>query len=103
MAWLIPAAVLDWKYRRTRELTASNAFEKAVDDFDGDIPAVQAYYQDFFNPKRLNPKSRATVRFVVTEADRLQEPPRSEREFEHSISLPFGMPTPRAFLTSSEN
>ena len=103
LAWVIPNAVLDWTYRRKRELTASNAFEKAIDDYRGNLPAVQAYYQDFFNPKRLNPKSRALVRFTVTEADHLPEPSPSEREFEHKISLPFGLPVPRAFLTSNEN
>lgn len=89
VAGLIPTSRVDWAYRRTQEPQSSNSFEHAVDKFNGDIAKVQDFYQNLFDPKRVNPNSKATVVFECREVSVLPELSPSSNEFEHKVNLTF--------------
>jgi uncharacterized protein len=99
---LIPTSKVDWQYHRSGQPTGSNSFEATIDRFDGDVAKVQAFYQDLFDPKHVNPNSKATVEFVMREVKEVQMPERSGLEFEHAVHVPLGsiLPQPDSTLPS---
>ncbi|MBI3925288.1 MAG: hypothetical protein HY319_07105 [Armatimonadetes bacterium] len=88
-AGLFTTSKVNWMYRRTQTPAVVNSFEKKVDEFGGDVAAVEAFYQRIFDPRRLNPNSTASVEFRLRQVESLAEPPPSPREYEHSVELPF--------------
>jgi hypothetical protein len=89
-AGVIPSSRVDWVYQRNTEPTASNSFEKKIDDFNGDIEAVQKFYNDLFDPKKVNPDSKATVEFQVRAVESIPEIKPSPYQYEHSVHVPLG-------------
>jgi short-subunit dehydrogenase len=100
-AGVIPSSRVEWLYQRNGDPRASNSFEKTVDRFDGDLGKVQDFYNDLFDPRKVNPESKATVTFVVEEVDDLEKLAESQREFTHSVHVPMGglLPKPESTLT----
>ncbi len=97
-AGLIPTSTVDWIYQRQDTPKASNSFEQTIDRFDGDLEKVQDFYNDLFDPKKVNPDSKATVTFEVREVEDL-ESPSSDKEFEHRVKVPFGGLIPKVEST----
>jgi hypothetical protein len=100
-AGLIPSSKVEWLYQRKGDPRASNSFEKTIDRFDGDLKKVQDFYNDLFDPRHVNPKSKATVSFLVEEAVDLEKTPEDNgNEFTHSVQVPMGglLPKPKTTL-----
>jgi hypothetical protein len=99
-AGLVPSSRVEWLYQRTGEPRAANSFESTIDRFNGDLKQVQDFYNDLFDPKKVNPNSKATVSFVVKEAEDLQWPEEPRSEFTHSVHVPIGkvLPKPKTTL-----
>lgn len=97
---LIPTSTVHWQYQRTGEPRASNSFEKTVDTFNGDLEKVQAFYQDLFDPRHVNPDSNARVEFIVRQVDDIEQPEATGKEFVHSVKIPAGglLPQPESTL-----
>jgi short-subunit dehydrogenase len=99
-AGVIPSSTVEWQYRRTGEPKASNSFERTIDRFNGDLKKVQEFYNDLFDPRHVNPKSKATVSFEVEEVDQLEPLPEGEqREFFHEVKVPLGGLLPKSKST----
>lgn len=89
-AGLVPTNKVDWIYHRRTEPRASNSFERKIDEYDGDLAKVQAFYQDLFDPRKVNPESTATVDFVLRPVEELPKAAHPDREFTHSVQVPLG-------------
>jgi hypothetical protein len=97
----IPSSIVNWVYRRQHEPTSSNSFEKKIDDFDGDLTKVQAFYNNVFSAKQVDPKMTAEVKFEVEPVDELPETPEQSGDFTHEVKLPFTLPVPRGLTGSA--
>ena len=97
---LIPTSKVNWLYERDGDPSASNSFEHTIDRFNGDIDKVQAFYNDLFDPKKLNPNSTATVEFIVEPVKKGKNEKSSGRQFEHSVEVPLGglLPKPKSTI-----
>lgn len=87
---VIPTSKVNWLYQRDGDPTASNSFEHTIDRFNGDLQAVQDFYNELFDPKKLNPNSKATVEFTVRQVDSLDQEKESAKPFRHSVEVPLG-------------
>lgn len=98
-AGLVPTSKVDWVYQREGTPRGSNSFEHTIDRFDGDLGKVEAFYNDLFDPRKLNPESKATVEFRIQEFQDLTVTP-GAREFEHGVKAPldFLLPGPATTL-----
>lgn len=94
----VPTSKVSWAYRRHGEPTASNSFERAIDQHNGDLEAVQRFYQKLFDPKQANPESKATVTFTLEEVKDL-ELPVSATEFQHNVKAPLSALIPKKAST----
>lgn len=105
LAGLIPTSRVEWAYRRKGDPEGSNSFEQSVDRFNGDLDKVEAFYNNLFDPKNLDPNSKASVSFEVEEVDQLPALPPSEKEFEHKVHLPGAalIPTASELLSSKRD
>lgn len=104
LAGLIPATKVEWAYDRQGPPRAANSFEKTIDDFDGDLGKVEAFYNELFDPKRVFPDTKATVEFRIREVDHLPERPARSGEFGHSVKVPFVnrlLPRPASTLSTT--
>lgn len=90
IAGVIPNSTVDWIYRRQDTPTCSNSFERTIDECNGDLEKVQQFYQNLFDPKRVNPDSKARVNFTLEPVELLDGPGPGERAFEHSVKIPMG-------------
>jgi len=101
-AGLVPTAKVGWMYQRTQQPRVANSFEHAVDQFNGDLQAVEAHYNHVFDPRRLNPDSKAIVKFELRQVDSLPTQATPGLEYEHSVSLLGGalIPHPETTLRS---
>ena len=98
LAGLIPTSKVSWAYRRENTPSGSNSFEKTVDRYNGDLAEVQRFYNELFDPKQINPNSKATVTFTLEEVPDL-ELSASKGEFQHNVRAPFSGLIPRKAST----
>lgn len=97
-AGLIPTSKVTWVYDRQGTPQGANSFERTIDRFDGDLAKVEAFYNDLFDPRHVNPDSKATVEFRLQPLDELDPAPQPQ-EFQHEVSAPFARFLPRPAST----